>query len=298
KNYKSVRDSTAELKSLNIVIGPNGAGKSALVKAISLMARAALSPSRVVPIPPGLITHGENALEIEALMSDGSRITASAEMGEPTCLRVEGRPTPAAIKAMSRWKTYDLSSIGSDSQAHPRASAYLNANGSNLSAFLKYLAMTEPRIFEIVKMQFSFYSSDEGADRPGWTESMSAGSLKMLALLALLEKTSRQNAAGILAIEHPDALLSERFQHTLAAYLKSVSTENQVIVTTHSSYMVDQFEPADLLIVEKPKPHNPHQSRTTMYRRLTNKQISDLNIWLEDYSLGELWLKNEIGARS
>jgi hypothetical protein len=51
--------------------------------------------------------------------------------------------------------------------------------------------------------------------------------------------------------------------------------------------LLDHFEPADVLVAER-------ENGATVFKRLENE---DYTHWLEDYSLGQLWEKNELGGR-
>ena len=75
---------------------------------------------------------------------------------------------------------------------------------------------------------------------------------------------------------------------TLAALLREASTRSQLIVTTHSDVLVDALteEPESVVVCEK-------HGGLTQLRRL-NKD--DLTQWLARYSLGELWMKGELGG--
>ena len=74
---------------------------------------------------------------------------------------------------------------------------------------------------------------------------------------------------------------------TLAALIRQASHETQVIVSTQSSLLLDYFEPEDILVAER-------AAGATQIRRLDSSQLSE---WLNDYSLGQLWEKNEFGGR-
>ena len=73
----------------------------------------------------------------------------------------------------------------------------------------------------------------------------------------------------------------------LCSLIRSVSAETQVILATQSPYLVDQFQPEDVVVVDRVQ----GESR---FRRLSTPELEG---WLEDYSLGDLWLKNELGGR-
>ena len=61
----------------------------------------------------------------------------------------------------------------------------------------------------------------------------------------------------------------------------------QVIISTQSVPLVDEFSIDDLVIVER-------EQEVTVFKRYDEK---DFKTWLEEYSVGELWEKNIIGGR-
>jgi predicted ATPase len=73
----------------------------------------------------------------------------------------------------------------------------------------------------------------------------------------------------------------------LASLLRSASQRTQIIASTQSVQLVSQFQPEDLLVVDR-------ANRQSVFRRLNTGELTS---WLEDYTLGELWLKNVIGGR-
>lgn len=60
-----------------------------------------------------------------------------------------------------------------------------------------------------------------------------------------------------------------------------------MILATQSPYLVDHFRPKDIVVVD----------RVAGQSRFSRLAPEDLEAWLEDYSLGDLWLKNELGGR-
>ena len=59
-----------------------------------------------------------------------------------------------------------------------------------------------------------------------------------------------------------------------------------MIVSTQSAQLLDNFDPAQIVVVER-------EDGASTFRRLDD---DDLKNWLEDYSLGELWQKNVYGG--
>ena len=91
-----------------------------------------------------------------------------------------------------------------------------------------------------------------------------------------------------LLIDEPELGLHPYAITVLAAQLKAVSERHQVIVSTQSVELVNEFEADDLVVV------NRQNGETTFERTSEDK----LKSWLEDYSLGEIWKKNIIGGRT
>jgi len=74
----------------------------------------------------------------------------------------------------------------------------------------------------------------------------------------------------------------------IADLLIDASKRTQLIVTTHSDVLVDALseQPESVLVCEK------HDGKTTI-KRLERSEVAH---WLEDYRLGQLWIRGEIGG--
>jgi predicted ATPase len=114
---------------------------------------------------------------------------------------------------------------------------------------------------------------------------MSDGTLRWLSLLAILLNPT---PPPLVCIEEPELGLHPDIIPVLARLLKEASMRMQIIVTTHSDALVEELtETAESVIVcEK-------HDGATILRRL---QMSELSKWLNEYSLGELWRRGEIGG--
>lgn len=80
---------------------------------------------------------------------------------------------------------------------------------------------------------------------------------------------------------HPYAIVQ------LTDLLRQASVRSQVLLATQSVTLMNQFELADLIVVQR-----ENGSST-----FTRPDPGGLSAWLADYSLGELWEKNLIGGR-
>ena len=114
---------------------------------------------------------------------------------------------------------------------------------------------------------------------------LSDGTLRWLALLTILLNPS---PPPLVCIEEPELGLHPDMVPTLAKLLKESSERMQLIVTTHSAELIEEFtsSPESVVVCEK-------KGATSDFVRLSP---SDLSVWLEKYSLGELWRKGEIGG--
>lgn len=223
----------------------------------------------------------------------------------------------AAILARTRWRlgqwtTYHFHDTSSS--APLRQTAQLNDNralrpdGSNLAAFL-YLLREQyfesyKAIRHIIRRVTPFFDDFEleplalrpDSIRLGWQHkgsdkyfdvaSLSDGSLRFIALAALLLQPAELRPPIIL-IDEPELGLHPAAISMLGSLVRMAAEGSQVILSTQSSLLLDQFEPEDVIIAER-------EGMATQLRRLDPEQLEQ---WLEDYSLGELWEKNELGGR-
>jgi predicted ATPase len=114
---------------------------------------------------------------------------------------------------------------------------------------------------------------------------LSDGTLRWLALLAILLNPT---PAPVTCIDEPELGLHPDIIPTLADLLREASTRTQLILTTHSQALVECFsdDPESVCVCEKIE-------GSTQIRRLNKEKLSS---WLEDYTLGQLWAKGEIGG--
>jgi predicted ATPase len=114
---------------------------------------------------------------------------------------------------------------------------------------------------------------------------LSDGTLRYLSLLAIL---LHPDPPPLICIEEPELGLHPDLLPTLADLLVEASGRVQLVVTTHSDVLVDELtdRPESVVVCEK------HDGKTEM-RRLDK---ADLEKWLEDYRLGDLWTSGELGG--
>jgi predicted ATPase len=88
-------------------------------------------------------------------------------------------------------------------------------------------------------------------------------------------------------VDEPELGLHPFAIDVLASLMRQASVHTQVIVSTQSSLLLDHFEPEDVLVAD----------RVDGGTQLTRLDSAHLAAWLQPYSLGQLWEKNELGGR-
>jgi len=73
----------------------------------------------------------------------------------------------------------------------------------------------------------------------------------------------------------------------LGGLIRSISKSNQIILSTQSVSLLDQFQANDVIVTEK-------INEVSRFNRLKEEYLEK---WLEDYSLSELWEKNHLKGR-
>ena len=121
--------------------------------------------------------------------------------------------------------------------------------------------------------------------RPIPATRLSDGTLRYLCLLAIL---LNPEVPPFVCIEEPELGLHPDVLPDIAELLRMASDKTQILVTTHSSALVDALSdmPDSVVVAER-------LEGTTALQRLEKEKLA---LWLEKYSLGELWIRGEIGG--
>ncbi|MGE4505854.1 MAG: AAA family ATPase, partial [Desulfovibrionaceae bacterium] len=177
----------------------------------------------------------------------------------------------------------------------------LDENCLNLGLVLNYLSTKPATKRSILAYLKKFYDGieDFGIKVEGGTVQLflhesdfaipatrlSDGTLRFICLLAIL---CHPTPPPLICIEEPELGLHPDIIPTLAKLLTEASERTQVVVTTHSDILVDELTdtPDCVLVCDK-------QDGATSIRNLDSDNLKE---WLEKYSLGQLWLKGEIGG--
>ena len=114
---------------------------------------------------------------------------------------------------------------------------------------------------------------------------LSDGTLRAICLISLLMLPA-DDLPILIVIDEPELGLHPYALKILASLCRSASEESQILISTQSSAFVSCFDPEDIVVVER-------DGESTALMR---PDANDLESWLDDYALGEIWEKNIIGG--
>lgn len=214
--------------------------------------------------------------------------------------------------SISSWKVYHFhdttSTAGMKKFASVHDNAYLRPDASNLAAFLYRIQNESPEVYEqirkTVRLAIPFFDdfvlrpetlkTEErrvnlcwrqlGSDYPYWPSQLSDGSLRFICLVTAL---MQPDPPSTIVIDEPELGLHPYAITLLASLIKSASKRMQVIVSTQSVPLVNEFSINDLIVVER-------ENDESVFHRYDE---ADFQNWLEEYTVGELWQKNILGGR-
>jgi predicted ATPase len=210
------------------------------------------------------------------------------------------------------WRIYHLNDTSSSSPMRKTAKVddnrFLRPDGSNLAAFLYFLHEREEASYRLIrrtvqrvapffddfrleplrlkpddiKLEWRHQNSDQYFD----ASSLSDGTLRFIALVTLFLQP-KPYLPSVILVDEPELGLHPYAIEMLTSLIRAASTNTQVIVSTQSSLLLDHLAPEDVLVA----------NRVGAATQITRLESAGLTEWLKDYSLGQLWEKNEFAGR-
>ena len=223
------------------------------------------------------------------------------------------RKTPKYVRDhLARWRLYHFHDTSSSSPMKKTVDVndnrYLRPDGSNLAAFLYYLHEQHEDSYNLIRrtvQQVAPFFDDfllepqklnkdkillewrhKGSEAYFNASSLSDGTLRFIALATLFLQPENYRPSIIL-VDEPELGLHPYAITILASLVKQVSVTTQVILSTQSPMLLDHFQVEDVIVADL----------VNKGTQLTRLDSAKLKTWLQDYSLGQLWEKNELGGR-
>lgn len=187
--------------------------------------------------------------------------------------------------------------------------AYLRSDGGNIAAFLyqmrenqeyipyyeriiRHIRMILPQFFDFVlepdgNGYLSLNWRQEGAEEVFGPHQFSDGALRFVALTTLLLQPAK-TAPMTIILDEPEIGLHPYAISLLAKEIRMASRTSQIIVSTQSPLLLNEFSCEDIITAE----YDGIRQRSTLRRH----REEDLREWIQDYTLGELWEKNVLGG--
>lgn len=233
----------------------------------------------------------------------------------PSCiLKMEEADTKRiaadVLKFITSWQIYHFHDTSDSAMVKKTGdigdNRSLRTDASNLAAYLYLLKKTKGgyynNIVDAIRLAAPFFDDfileptqlNENKIRLEWKErgsdsyfdahSLSDGTLRFICLATLLLQPELPET---ILLDEPELGLHPYAIAILAELLRSASKRTQVIVSTQSVTLVDQFTPEDVIVVDR-------IDGQSTFKHLSAEEIAG---WMDEYSLGELWQKNIIGGR-
>ncbi|MGE0084241.1 MAG: AAA family ATPase [Desulfococcaceae bacterium] len=180
------------------------------------------------------------------------------------------------------------------------------ADGEDLIPFLYYLRESNRDRYEAIEdtllSAFSSFESlsfppvaagmltltwkDRHFSKPFFMHELSEGILRFLWLISLLQSPG---LSTVTMIDEPEVSLHPELLSLLADLMREASKRTQLIVATHSDRLIRFLAPEEVLVMDSDEDGN-----TTVAWGDT----LDLDEWLKEYSLDEVWRMGRMGGRS
>lgn len=214
-------------------------------------------------------------------------------------------------RLQKQWKLYHLNDASESAKVKTTCdindNRFLRSDGSNIAAYLYMIEQTSPQhyrnIVDTIRLVAPFFGDfilepdrlnekfiklewrERGSDQYFDASSFSDGTLRFICLATLLMQPDHSLPQTII-IDEPELGLHPYALNLVAEMIKSASTKVQLIVSTQSAGLVSQFDPEEIIVVDR-------ENGESMFKRLSSDELSE---WLEEYDLGELWEKNVFGG--
>ncbi len=227
------------------------------------------------------------------------------------------------MPALYSWKVYHFHDTSSTARVKQTGDLHgndqLEPDAGNLAAFLYRLQKKHFQNYKLVRCavrrifprfkDFALRPSPLNPDkiRLEWQEhgsdyrfgphQLSDGTLRFMSLATLL---LQPHLPSTILINEPELGLHPSALTILAGLVRSASSNTQLILTTQSVSFLNEFEPEDIITVER---RDSTALSVSDFRKGLGESVfkkhdrESLREWLNVYSLGELWEMNVLWGR-
>lgn len=127
---------------------------------------------------------------------------------------------------------------------------------------------------------------DRRYTQPLYPHQLSEGTLRFLWLATLLQSPGLPT---VTLIDEPEVSLHPEMLRLLAGLFREAAARTQLVVATHSERLVGFLDPSELLVCDVAEGGGTS---------ITRASDLDLQTWLEEYSLDQLWSLGRLGGRA
>ncbi len=179
-------------------------------------------------------------------------------------------------------------------------------DGGELVPYLYYLRESDPNRFEAItdSLQAAFRDfealsfppvaagmltmtwKDKGFAKPFYMNELSEGTLRFLWLASLLQSPG---LSTITMIDEPEVSLHPELLSLLADLMREAALRTQLVVATHSDRLIRFLRPEEVVVMD---------TGQDGFATATWADAMDLDDWLKDYTLDEVWRMGRMGGRS
>ncbi len=217
-------------------------------------------------------------------------------------------PQTTVRKALRDISVYDYfdTTPGSDIRraSIPRAEMRLAPNGSNLAQILLNIKnQNRPAYSKLIEAakEVNPHFEDFGTNiLPGGSielmlgesslhsnihvSGISDGTLRFLCLLAILYNPNR---GKLVCIDEPEVGLHPDMLHNIATAIKHAATESTIIISSHSTALLNYFDLENIRVFEK------NDENETIVKQFTE---ADFAGWYADFAVGDMWKNGDLGG--
>ncbi|WP_044560895.1 AAA family ATPase [Azospirillum sp. B4] len=145
--------------------------------------------------------------------------------------------------------------------------------------FHDFILEPDPLNPSAISLQWKHRGTDAFFD----ASDLSDGTLRFICLATLLLQPMLPTT---ILLDEPELGLHPYAIQLLAGLMRSAASRTQIIASTQSVTLANQFNYEDLIVVDR-------EDNASVFRRLAESEVT---AWLDDYGMGDIWQKNLIGG--